>query len=124
MNGVRCKVSDTTDLSRALIATGFAYDRRARAEQGRVVARVLEWAADIRRAGAAALDLAWLACGRLDGFYEAHLNLWDRAAGELLIAEAGGVVTELAAIDGLVPGVVAANPGLHDQLRRLVTTED
>jgi myo-inositol-1(or 4)-monophosphatase len=75
---------------------------------------------DIRRAGSAAIDLSSLACGRFDGFYEAPMERWDRAAGELLVAEAGGVVSDLPAPYGLSTGVIAATPALHDQLRELV----
>ncbi len=63
---------------------------------------------DIRRAGSAALDLAWVAAGRLDGFYEHGLNPWDRAGGELLVREAGGRVADLPAADGLPVGIIAA----------------
>jgi myo-inositol-1(or 4)-monophosphatase len=69
----------------------------------------------VRRFGAAALDLAWLAAGRLDGFYESSLNPWDWAAGDLLVREAGGVVQPLPP-----RGVVAAGPGLIGPLRELV----
>ena len=121
LNGRPIHVSDRGDLTGALVATGFSYDPKAREQQAAVVARVLPVARDIRRAGSAALDLAALAAGRVDGFYEAPLEVWDKAAGALLVIEAGGVVSELEAPLGLTPGVVAANPALHDALRRLVT---
>jgi myo-inositol-1(or 4)-monophosphatase len=70
---------------------------------------------DIRRGGSAALDLAWVAAGRLDGFYEHGLNRWDRAAGELLVQEAGGRVTDLPAAGGLPAGILAAG-GAFDPL--------
>ena len=73
LNDKPITVGSQRDLSQALIGTGFAYDSRARAEQARIVQRVLPAARDIRRAGSAALDLAYLACGRLDGFYEAPM---------------------------------------------------
>ena len=76
----------------ALIATGFGYDPAIRTAQAETVARVLPRVRDIRRGGAAALDLAWLAAGRLDGYYERGLNPWDWAAGKLLVTEAGGAV--------------------------------
>jgi myo-inositol-1(or 4)-monophosphatase len=120
LNGAEVHVSDQRDLSKALVGTGFAYDARARAVQADIVTRVLPRARDIRRAGSAALDLAALSCGRLDAFYEAPMERWDKAAGILLIEEAGGVVSELPAPVGLSPGLVAANPPLHEQLRRLV----
>ena len=120
LEGAPIHVSDRSDISSALVGTGFAYDSGAREHQAAIVARILPRVRDVRRAGSAALDLAHLACGRLDGFYEAPLEPWDRAAGVLLIEEAGGKVTELEAPLGMSTGVVAANPALHDDLRRLV----
>lgn len=120
LNGNDIHVSARDDLSSALIGTGFAYDSRARAEQAARMPRVLPNVRDIRRAGSAALDLAWLACGRLDGFFEAPMEEWDRAAGVLIVQEAGGIVTELQAPLGMSPGVIAANPSLHPLLEKLV----
>ena len=114
-------VSHRDELSSALVGTGFAYDSRAREVQAVVVSRVLPKARDIRRAGSAALDLAATACGRLDAFYEAPMERWDKAAGILLIQEAGGVVTLLPPpLNHLSPGVIAGNRALHEQLRSLV----
>jgi myo-inositol-1(or 4)-monophosphatase len=113
-------VSPQQDLSQALIATGFSYDSRIRRAQAEVVLRLLPEVRDIRRAGSAALDLAWCACGRVDAFFEADMHVWDRAAGELLITEAGGVISPLLPPLGDGRGVVAANQGLHDALRTLV----
>lgn len=125
MNGSPIRVSDRSDLSGALVATGFAYDARARSRQAAVVQSVLPRVRDIRRMGSAALDLCSLACGRIDGFYESNLEEWDKAAGRLIVREAGGVVGEIEPpLSGMAPGVVAANPGLHDELRRLVTDAD
>jgi myo-inositol-1(or 4)-monophosphatase len=119
-NGRPISVSDCTELNRALVGTGFAYQAESRAVQAERLPRMLPRVRDIRRAGSAAIDLAWLACGRLDGFFEAPMNTWDKAAGVLLIAEAGGVVSELAAPRGDGDGVIGANPVLHDALRALV----
>lgn len=121
LDGRTIRVSPRSDLASALVGTGFAYDSGARAVQAELATRVLPRARDIRRAGSAALDLAAVACGRLDAFYEAPMEPWDKAAGILLIREAGGTVSELPPpLEGLSPGVIAGNPGLHDQLRRLV----
>jgi myo-inositol-1(or 4)-monophosphatase len=120
LNDERIAVNDVDDLSQALIGTGFAYDGEARAEQAARLPRVLPRVRDIRRAGSAAIDLSSLACGRLDGFFEAPMEEWDKAAGLLLIAEAGGTISELPAPKGLSPGVIAAGPRLHDPLRELV----
>ncbi len=84
--------SGRTDLAEALVGTGFAYDAQLRAIQGEVVARILPKVRDIRRAGSCALDLAWVACGRLDAFYEDATNHWDVSAGIALIESAGAFV--------------------------------
>jgi myo-inositol-1(or 4)-monophosphatase len=115
--GTPLKVRDRVPLDRALVATGFGYSPERRAEQAEVVRRILPAVRDIRRAGAAALDLAWLAAGRLDGFYERGINRWDWAAGRLLVTEAGGTVLDL---PGEPHGLVAAAPGLAEELRDLV----
>ncbi len=120
LNGSSITVSDRSDLATALIGTGFSYDAKARQIQAERFPKLLPNVRDIRRAGSAAIDVAWLACGRLDGFFEAPMMLWDRAAGEVLITEAGGVISPLPAPFGAGDGVVAAGPALHDKLRRLV----
>jgi myo-inositol-1(or 4)-monophosphatase len=89
------RVSGCDQLGRALLATGFSYDRERRAQQAEAIRSVLPQVRDIRRAGAAALDLAWLAAGRIDAYYERGLNPWDWAAGRLLVNEAGGTVSDL-----------------------------
>jgi myo-inositol-1(or 4)-monophosphatase len=117
-SGRRLRVRECRGLARALVATGFSYEPERRAQQAEVVARLLPLARDIRRAGAAALDLAWVAAGRLDGFYESGLKRWDWAAGHLLVEEAGG---EVGWLDGEPPGLVAAaTPELLEELRSLV----
>ena len=110
-------VRENPPLAEALIATGFAYDPVRRAEQAEVVRRLLPAVRDIRRAGSAALDLAWLAAGRLDGYYERGLNDWDWAAGSLLVREAGGTVDDLA---GEPFGLIAGPAALIAALRPLV----
>ena len=113
-SGRQLRVRDCKALARAMVATGFSYEPARRAQQAEVVARLLPLARDIRRAGAAALDLAWVAAGRLDGFYESGLKRWDWAAGKLLVEEAGGAIGWL---DGEPPGLVAAcTPELLDEL--------
>jgi myo-inositol-1(or 4)-monophosphatase len=112
------RVSGQRRLARALVATGFSYEPDRRARQAEVVLELLPRARDLRRAGAAALDLAWLGSGRVDAFYERGLNPWDWAAGRLLVEEAGGAVAEL---EGRPPGLVAAaTPELLDELLLLV----
>ena len=120
LNGAPIRVSDKAELSQALVGTGFAYDVPTRTVQAGVVERVLPKVRDIRRGGSAALDLSYLSCGRLDGFYEAHMQEWDKAAGVLLIQEAGGVVSKLEDPFNNAHGVIAANPTLHPALSALV----
>lgn len=81
------------DPAMALVATGFSYDAVERAAQAAVVARLAGTIRDFRRAGSAALDLAWVAAGRVDAYFEVSRSAWDSAAGELLVREAGGAVT-------------------------------
>ena len=119
LNDRRMHVRATHDLGQALIATGFGYSATRRAQQAQQTARVITEIRDIRRGGAAAVDLAWVACGRLDGYWETGLNAWDWAAGSLLVTEAGGRWQ-------LGPGplgaeqAVAACPGVFDDLAALV----
>ena len=114
-NVLRC--ADVDDLSMALLGTGFGYSRRRRAIQAALVAQMLPVVRDVRRIGSAALDLCMVAAGRLDAFYEHGLQVWDRAAGALIAAEAGARVV-VPAPDGPVGGglVVAAAPGIADEL--------
>jgi len=112
------EVSGCDRLERALVATGFSYEPERRERQAAVAGRLLPVVRDIRRAGAAALDLAWVAAGRVDAFYERGLRHWDWAAGELLVREAGGAVGWL---EGEPRGMVAAaRPELLDELTELV----
>jgi len=110
-NGEPIGASTEHDLGSALVATGFGYDPGDRAHQAELLARVIGSIRDIRRMGAAAVDLCSVACGRVDAYYERGLNHWDLAAGALIAAEAGAVVGELA--DGTV---VAAPAALYDPL--------
>lgn len=113
-------VSSKTDLADALIATGFSYLPEERAVAAERLVRILPRVRDVRRAGSAALDLAWTAAARVDAFYEVPTHHWDRAAGELLVREAGGLTSPLEPIGPSGPGLVAAGAGLHGALRALV----
>jgi myo-inositol-1(or 4)-monophosphatase len=119
LNGTRIAAADRQELSTALVSTGFAYAADVRARQAAVLSRVLPRVRDIRRAGAAALDLAWCACGRYDAYYERGLKAWDYAAGALIAARAGLTVRTLPAGDG-PEGVLAAPPAMVDELQDLV----
>jgi myo-inositol-1(or 4)-monophosphatase len=106
-------------LDTALVATGFAYDAGLRAEQGMVLAALLPRVGNVRRLGSAALDLCYVAAGRLDGYFEHGLKPWDRAAGLLVATEAGAVVGGLR---GRPPGAltVAASPAVAAELTTLL----
>lgn len=111
---LRCSTVD--DLSMALLGTGFGYSRRRRTAQAGLLARLLPVVRDVRRIGSAALDLCMVAAGRLDAYFEHGLQAWDLAAGTLIAAEAGARVL---VPDGPVDGagvVVAAAPGIADEL--------
>ena len=115
-NGARIRVSSITTPARALIGTGFPFKSLDQLDvYQRQFAAIMRATSGIRRAGAAALDLADVACGRFDGFWELTLMPWDFAAGMLLVGEAGGIVTDLTGAEpSLVPsGLVAANPAMH-----------
>jgi myo-inositol-1(or 4)-monophosphatase len=118
LNGAPIHASRCDTLERAMIATGFSYEPERRAVQADLLHDLLPRARDIRRAGAAALDLAYVAAGRVDAFYEHGLNAWDEAAGRLLVEEAGGAVADL---PGEPHGLVAAaTPELLAELAALV----
>ena len=105
LNRALASVTGETDLAQATVATGFSYEPERRAQQAELLLNVLPRVRDIRRAGAAALDLCYVAAGRVDAYYERGLNEWDWAAGRLILEEAGGVVADL---DGDPHGLVGA----------------
>jgi myo-inositol-1(or 4)-monophosphatase len=111
-------------LSDALVATGFGYPSGQRSAQGRVVAEVLPRVRDIRRAGAAAVDLCSVAAGRVDAYYEQGTHYWDIAAGGLIAREAGAMTGGLRGEDAGEAMTLAANPVLFAQLRDLLASLD
>ncbi|TDC82813.1 inositol monophosphatase [Micromonospora sp. KC606] len=119
-DGRRLRCSTETDLGQTLVATGFGYDSARRAHQARVVAGLIPHVRDIRRQGAASLDLCLAAEGRVDAYYEKGLAAWDLAAGGLVAAEAGLRVTGLGGRPAGPDLVIAAPPALfallHDRL--------
>jgi myo-inositol-1(or 4)-monophosphatase len=120
LDGQRLAVRPGPGLARAVIGTGFSYDAATRAVQATVLSRLLPSVADIRRCGSAALDLADVASGRIDAFYENDLAPWDWAAGALLATEAGATVAGLPGPDGR-GGIVAAAPALAGPLSELLS---
>ena len=123
VDGHKMRVSGRRSLDGALIGTGFPYRSKDKVEAyTRMLIDVLSETAGVRRPGAASIDLAWLAAGRYDGFWEFGLNEWDIAAGSLLVREAGGLVSELEGDgDYLQSGnIIAGTPKVHDSLRKLL----
>jgi myo-inositol-1(or 4)-monophosphatase len=123
LNGESIRVTNATELPEAFLATGFPYDRRT--AQDNNVQRLdhfLRRSQGVRRAGAAVLDLAYVACARLDGFWEIRLHPWDVAAGILIVREAGGEATNFDGCLDCVSGrrIVASNGHIHDQMLRVI----
>jgi myo-inositol-1(or 4)-monophosphatase len=120
LNDKRLRVAARTDMRDALIATGTPFHGKPGHDVFlREVERVIAKSAGVRRWGAAALDLAYVAAGRFDGFWERGLNVWDVAAGAVLVREAGGVVAEIDGGDFMQTGaVLAANTTLAPQLQQ------
>jgi myo-inositol-1(or 4)-monophosphatase len=124
LNGVPLHVSAVDDLNRALLATGFPYDRRVHADfYLSFMADFMRQAQDVRRAGSAALDLCYVACGRFDGFWEWRLKPWDVAAAVLIIREAGGTVSDFhgGPFDLYGEQTLASNGRLHTGMVSVLT---
>jgi myo-inositol-1(or 4)-monophosphatase len=123
LNGEPIHVSGARRLADAFLATGFPYDRRTAPDNNTErLDHFLRRSQGVRRAGAAVLDLAYVACGRFDGYWEARLKPWDVAAGSLLVQEAGGRVTDGKGGPGYLRGdlVVASNGSIHDEMLRVI----
>jgi myo-inositol-1(or 4)-monophosphatase len=116
LNGEPIRCSEPGDMNQALVATGFPFRELSRlGPYMQVFEALVRSTAGIRRAGSAAIDLAFTACGRYDGFWEVGLSRWDVAAGILLVREAGGIVTDVEGGDGSLDSgdIVAGGPRLH-----------
>lgn len=124
LNGSPIHVSEAESLSETIVSVGTSpYDRELSEQNFQRIRRVFDSAQDIRRTGTAAMDLAYVACGRTGGFFEPRLSPWDFAAGQLLVREAGGMVTDFAGetLNLLARGsVVASNGKIHEELRGLL----
>lgn len=122
LNNKPIRVSQTESLSEALVVTGFPYDFKSRENFARHLKEFLLTSRGVRRDGSAAIDMAYVACGRFDGFWEEGLNPWDMAAGVLLIEEAGG---QISGYDGSTfsiysPPILASNGLLHSQMMNVL----
>lgn len=124
LNGKDIKVSSNELLSNGLIAFGTTPYERAKADETfEAVKRVYKNCRDLRRAGSAALDIAYVACGRLDGYFELRIQPWDYAAGIIILQEAGGTITDWEgnSLEKLKPSsVVATNGSIHSQISELI----
>ncbi|MEN8113367.1 MAG: inositol monophosphatase family protein [Actinomycetota bacterium] len=123
LNGKPISVSTTDDLDRSVTATGFPYDHGDYPDEyAGVVGAVLARVNGIRRFGSAALDLAWVAAGRYEAYWELGLAPWDQAAGIAIVREAGGMVTDFSGSDSVptTPVVLSSNGLVHDTLRRVI----
>lgn len=118
LNGKTINVSPTENLGDSLIVTGFPYDFKRKDDFARHLTNFLLNSRGVRRDGSAAIDMAYVACGRFDGFWEEGLNAWDMAAGKLLIEEAGGWVTDYSgnAFNIYRPPVCASNGKIHNEM--------
>jgi len=114
------KVRECDDTSAALVATGFGYSAQRRQEQAAVLLSLAGQVRDFRRMGCATVDFCWLARGRLDAYYERGLNRWDVAAGALIAAEAGAIVTGLWGENPHEETMVAAVPGIAVSMREIL----
>jgi myo-inositol-1(or 4)-monophosphatase len=119
-NGDRIAPTGLTDPGQALVATGFSYVPERRHHQAQVLERILHRIGNLRRLGAAAVDICMVACGRADAYYEWGLNPWDWAAGRLVAEEAGARVGELEGDPDLPASLFVATPAVFDRLKTLL----
>lgn len=123
LNDKRIRVTKRVHLADALIGTGFPYTQFAHIDAYMAILKeLMQKTSGLRRPGSAALDLAWMAAGRYDGFFETALKPWDIAAGCLLITEAGGMVSDLQGSDSYLKSghICAGNPDIHTHLLKLI----
>ena len=123
LDGAPVRASEKAELATALVATGFGYEARVREIQAGVIARLLPQVRDIRRVGAAALDLCWLAAGRYDAYFERGVQHWDVAAGRLLCERAGLAIATLPPAPPAGAGLVVAPPRMAGALLAALTAE-
>ena len=117
----RLQIGEPPPMNLALLATGFAYSTAMRKEQVRILGQLIGEVRDIRRMGTASLDLAAVAAGRVDVYFERTLNAWDHAAGEVLVTEAGGVIAGIRDLPQGREGIFAGHPTLVTQLKARIS---
>lgn len=126
LNGKKIQVSQTKELSKSLLGTGFPYDRKGELYKKALdqYHNAMQTSHGVRRMGAAAIDMAYLATGRIDGFFEYTLNAWDIVPGVLLIEEAGGKVTNIdgSQLDIYAENITASNGFVHEEIVKLIVS--
>ncbi|MBN8701688.1 MAG: inositol monophosphatase [Bacteroidetes bacterium] len=123
LNNKVISVTNTLSLSKSLIATGFPYDSKGTIDASFNTIKYLQSnSRGVRRLGSAAADMAYVACGRLEAFYQEKLNAWDIAAGVIIVQEAGGVVTDFEGGENYLFGreLIASNRGIQNELKQIV----
>jgi myo-inositol-1(or 4)-monophosphatase len=122
LNGRRIRVSEVDQLNAALLCTGFPYDVRDRGDFARHFSNFIMHSQGVRRDGSAAMDMASVACGRFEGFWEEGLHPWDVAAGIVIVEEAGGCVSRYdgTLVDIYQPPIVASNGLVHEEMKRIL----
>ncbi len=122
LNGSPISVRNNTDIADALVCTGYSYRISEREVHAKRVADIVMKVRDLRRFGAAAVDLCFVACGRLDAYFEEHLHTWDLVAGQVIATEAGAIVTDYVGDTVRPEQVLASTPGVHKDLIHLIAT--
>jgi myo-inositol-1(or 4)-monophosphatase len=124
LNGKRIRVSETARASKSFVATGFPYKDFSRLPSYLdCLSHMLKNTTGVRRMGSASIDLACVACGRFDLFFEYGLNPWDIAAGSLLVTEAGGIVSDFSGEQSKVTGkeIIASNAGIYPEIHKIIS---
>lgn len=124
LNGAPISPSDQTDLALALVCTGFSYQPEKRQSQADRLARIISSVRDIRRLGAASSDCCFVACGRLDGYFEENVKSWDIMAGELIAREAGAITSDFAGDPARPAEFLVATVGIHAALLHIIDRAD
>lgn len=124
LNGSPIAVRTNTRIADALVATGFSYDAADRLRQSRRIPTMIDRIRDVRRFGAAALDMCFVACGRLDAYFEENLHSWDVVAAQVIATEAGAVITDFSGASVHPSNVLAASPGVHRHMVELLASAE
>ena len=122
LNDLPIAVRDNSDITDALVCTGFSYRIHEREHHAKRVADMVMKVRDIRRFGAAAIDLCFVACGRLDAYFEEHLHSWDLVAGQVIATEAGAIISDYVGDPVTPQQVLVSTPGVHAELMHLIAT--